>query len=242
MTLLMILVIVSYALMHTIEITSIGSRVAGRLKKRVALGTTLQQSIKTISVFLLVPFLPALGFLVESGINIDDYIMLFLLSFALSFIASITIIYKLNRVQNFFQKVFINYKSRTIPVALWKSFFNNKMNFDSEHCEPFSFNKVVIKKTLVSFIAYLFLTTGFFIAFFLAILYPENRLTLSQFTATFHGLGAVIFAFYIDPMLSRSIDTMENKEAWIKNIYSILVGRSLSYLTVIMFLIIYYLF
>tara|TARA_B100000795_G_C22758454_1_gene422530 strand:+ start:230 stop:946 length:717 start_codon:yes stop_codon:yes gene_type:complete len=238
----MIIVIVSYALMHTIEIASIGSRVAGRLKKRVALGTTLQQSIKTISVFLLVPFLPALGFLVESGILIDDYIMLFLLSFVLSFIASITMIYKLNRVQNFFQKVFINYKSRTIPVALWKSFFKNKMNFDSEHCEPFSFNKVVIKKTLVSFIAYLFLTTGFFIAFFLAILYPENRLTLSQFTATFHGFGAVIFAFYIDPMLSRSIDTMENKEAWIKNIYSILVGRSLSYLTVIMFLIIYYLF
>jgi hypothetical protein len=76
----------------------------------------------------------------------------------------------------------------------------------------------------------------------LALLYPESRLTLSQFTAFFHGFGAVIFAFYLDPMLSRSIDNSSDDISWIKNAYSILMGRILSYLTVIILLLIFILF
>jgi len=73
----------------------------------------------------------------------------------------------------------------------------------------------------------------------LAVLFPENRLTLSQFTAAFHGLGAVIFAFYLDPMLSRSIDTYSDDITWLKNVYSILLGRTLSYLAMIFLILIF---
>ena len=75
---------------------------------------------------------------------------------------------------------------------------------------------------------------GFFIAFMLAVLYPENRLTLTQFTATLHGFGAVIFAIYLDPMLSRSIDVHNDKITWITNVYSIILGRVLSYLLILL--------
>ena len=77
----------------------------------------------------------------------------------------------------------------------------------------------------------------------LAVLFPENRLTLSQFIGVFHGFGAVIFAFYLDPMLSRSIDTYSDDVTWLKNVYSILLGRVLSYLAMIISLLmfIYYL-
>ena len=108
-------------------------------------------------------------------------------------------------------------------------------------CEKFGFERVVFKKTLVSFGAYIFLITGFFIAFLLAVLFPENRLTVSQFTATFHGFGAVIFAFYLDPMLSRSIDSYVDDVSWLENIYSILLGRAISYLAMIICLSVYFL-
>ena len=97
----------------------------------------------------------------------------------------------------------------------------------------------LFKKTLVSLIAYIFLVTGYFSAFMLAVLFPENRLTLSQFTAAFHGFGAVIFAFYLDPMLSRSIDTYSDNATWLKNVYSILFGKVLSYLAMIIALLIF---
>ena len=122
----------------------------------------------------------------------------------------------------------------SIFQILTDTFYNNLKN-----CESFTFDKVIPKKTSVSFLAYIFLITGFFNAFMLAVLFPENRLTLSQFTAIFHGFGAIIFAFYLDPMLSRSIDTVTDNVSWLKNVYSILVGRVLSYFAMIIILLIF---
>jgi hypothetical protein len=242
MLILIITIVFSYFLMHAIEIASFATRVAGRVSSRVALGTTLQQTIYTTSRFLLIPMLPALGYLVESGILIKDYSLMILAAFAMSFLASVVILLNLNKFQHFFQVVFIKYSSNTIPIAVLKSFFYNKNDFKKKDCQKFSINKIIFKKTFVSFIAYLFLITGFFIAFMLAIIYPDNRLTLSQFTATFHGLGAVIFAFYLDPMLSRSIDNSQDEKSWITNIYSIMVGRALSYLAMIILMLFFILF
>jgi len=77
----------------------------------------------------------------------------------------------------------------------------------------------------------------------LSLEFLEYRLTLSQFTATFHGIGAVIVSFYLDPMLSRSIDAIEDKVIWLNNLYSILFGRVIAYLaTSVLFFTIYLLF
>ena len=100
-------------------------------------------------------------------------------------------------------------------------------------CKDFSLDMLIFKKTLVSCFAYLFIITGFFAAFMLGILFPENRLTLSQLTATFHGIGTIIFAVYLDPMLSRSIDLHHDENTWISNVYSIIMGRVISYLIVL---------
>jgi len=230
MLLFIIIVIISYVLFQAIEIASFGTRVAGRITNRTALGTTLAQTIYTASRFLLILFLPSLGYIVESGITIEDYIILVIVAFILTFIVSIIVIIKINRIQKFYQVVFHKYSKNTIPIALLKSFKPKKTDFVTHDCDEFTFEKIIIKKTLVSLLAYIFLTTGFFIAFMLSVLFPENRLTLSQFTAFFNGFGAVIFAFYLDPMLSRSIDSYSDDVTWLKNVYSILVGRALSYL------------
>jgi len=239
MILLILIVIVSYVLLHAIEIASFGSRVAGRITRRRALGTTLAQTIYTASRFLLAILLPALGYLVESGITIYNYLILVSLAFILTLLVSIFMIIKLSRLQQFYQAVFHRYTENTIPVAFVKSLVKTKTNNSAKTCEKFTFSKLVFKKTLVSFMAYIFLTTGFFVAFLLAVLFPENRLTLSQFTAVFHGFGSVIFAFYLDPMLSRSIDSNSDDETWLKNIYSILFGRMLSYFVIIVLLLIF---
>lgn len=233
------IVIFSYVLIQTIEIASFGSRVAGRIAGRVALGTTLFQTIYTASRVILIFFLPSLGYLVESGISINNYLNLVLISYILTFISSILILFKLNSFQKFFQVVFSKYARNTIPIAIIKSLFVNKDKHIEDNCEVFTSKKIILKKTLVSFLAYIFLITGFFVAFMLAVIFPENRLTLSQFTAAFHGFGAIIFAFYLDPMLSRSIDSNNDNVSWIKNVYSILLGRTLSYLVIIVILLIY---
>ena len=239
MILLTIIVIVCYVLCHTLEIASFGTRVAGRLTNRTALGTTLSQTIHTLSRFLLIFFLPTLGYIVESGITINDYLILVLVAYTLVFIVSIIMLIKLNSLQHFYQVIFAKYNDNTIPIAILKSLISKKTDLKKKGCDDFTFDKIILKKTLLSFLAYIFLTTGFFNAFMLAVLFPENRLTLSQFTAAFHGFGAVILAFYLDPMLSRSIDTYSDDVTWLKNVYSILLGRVLSYLAMIISLLVF---
>ena len=239
MILLTIIVIVSYVLLHTFEIASFGARVAGRLTNRSALGTSLSQTVYMTADFFIIFFLPTLGYIVESGITIHDYLTLVLIAYSLTFLVSILILIKLNGLQHFYQVVFIKYTDNTIPIAILKSLVSKKTDLNLKDCERFTFDKIIIKKSLVSFLAYIFLITGFFNAFMLAVLFPENRLTLSQLTAAFHGFGGVILSFYLDPMLSRSIDTYSDNSTWLKNVYSILFGRILSYLAIIIALLIF---
>ena len=233
------IVVLSFFSMHFIEMTSFGSRVAGRVVNRVALGTTLQLSIFTLSRAFLIPFLPVLGYLVETEILKQDYLILAISSYLLTLVFSIVILLKMNKFQLFFQKIFINYDNSSIPKAFIKTLLNYDTNYELKAFENFSYDRVIVKKTFVSSIAYLFLISGFYIAFFLAIIYPDNRLTLTQFTASFHGVGAIIVATYIDPMLSRSIDINDDQKSWINNIYSILLGRVLSYVLIIFLLLLF---
>ena len=242
---LVILAILCYFTMQTIELVSFGSRVAGKVSGNLALGTTLHHSIYVGSRFFLVPFLPILAFLVETGISLKDYLMLVFLALLVTSLMSIFILLRFNFFQTFFQIVFSKYAlSSTIPLALMKSVFGLNTKYDfTKNCEKFSIKLISLKKVIVSFIAYSFLVTGFFVAFLLAIIFPEYQLTLSQSTAFFHGFGAILVAFYLDPMLSRSMDNRKNNQIWLINAYSIILGRVMSYIVFcVVFLIIYIIF
>ena len=227
--------------MHIIETASFGARAAGRLINRPALGTTIHHSLFTGSRFFLVLLLPILGYLIESGISVDSYSNIIVLSLLLTFICSLIVLFRFNYIQHFFQKIFVLYKDSSIPIAFFKSFFKAKqLELSFKDIEKLSVHKLIFKKMFVSFVAYTFLGTGFFISFYLALSFPEYRLTLSQFTAVFHGFGAIIVSFYLDPMLSRSIDQIDNDTLWLNNLYSILVGRVISYLFASIIFFIFY--
>ena len=240
-----IIVVFCYVSMHLIETASFGSRAAGRLSNNLALGTTIHYSLYTASRFMLVFLLPGLGFLVESGIDFQGYFAIAISSLIISSIFSYLILVKFNSIQFFFQKVFIAYKHSSIPMAFYKAIFNSS-KFDNVTLElnsNFSLKAFSVKKLVIAFCAYCFLSSGFFVSFLLAMEFTEYRLTFSQFTAAFHGIGALIVSFYLDPMLSRSIDFVQNKDEWLMDLYSIVFGRVLAYLaTSLMFLICYFLF
>jgi len=224
--------IISYILLQAIETVSFGSRVAGRVVAMHALGTTLQQSLFTGSRLFLVFLLPTLAYLVEKKLDMVLYSGLVITSLFLSFLIACFVLVKLNSFQKIFQKIFTLYEEQHMPVAIMKVIFG-KSKIDSKSLTSipdFSMTHVIQKKTMVSFIAYTFLTTGFFVTFLLALVFFEYRLTLSQLSAFFHGVGAIIVGFYLDPMLSRSIDTIEDDQSWLMNVYSIFLGRVLSYL------------
>jgi len=220
-----------YTTMQFIETVSFGSRVAGKLTNRLSLGTTLQHSIFVTSRLFLPPLLLSLSFLIESNLSIQLFLLIstFLTFFA--FFASFLVLLKFNYFQLLFQRLFIGYQSNTIPIAIIKVMFGKKHKLNHVNLEVVpKMRSLSLTKIITSGLAYFFLSTGFLVAFSLAILIPEYRMTMSQLTSAFHGVGAIILAMYLDPMISRSLDVEFENSEWIENIYSIFIGRLLAYL------------
>ena len=231
MTYLVIVVTICYVLMQFVETVSFSARIAGKLTKSLALGTTLQLSIFTMSRLFLPPILIAMSYMIESELSIQLFLMVTFTITILAFVSSLLVLFNLNSFQSLFQKLFFFYQSHSIPISIIKVLTRKeglKHRVDLEY-RP-KLKSLPFKKVVASCFSYFFLSTGFLIAFSLAILIPEYRMTMSQLTTAFHGIGAVFLAMYIDPMMSRSLDVELKNNYWVDNIYSILVGRVLSYL------------
>ena len=226
---LFILVVVSFSLLQIIEVFSFSSRVAGKYKNSMALGYTLQQAFFTASRGLLLLFLPSIAFLVESKISVQDYSLTSSLSLFISAVASFWLLIKLNSSQLFFQKVIFHCQKNRVPKSVYLALFQNNSDLINVYV-TFNIKKINFKKFLTSFFAYFFLSSGFFLVFFLASIFSEYRLTLSQITPLFHGIGAILVAFYLDPMLSKSIDVENDSVLWLRNIYTVIFGRVVSFL------------
>ena len=232
-----------YAFMQFIETASFGSRVAGKLVNRLSLGTTLQHSIFTVSRLFLPPLLLSLSFLIESNLSIQLFLLIAIVLTIAAFFTSLLVLINFNYFQLLFQRLFIQYEFNTIPVAIVNVFFGKKNEFNQINLEAIpKIRSLSLKKIAISSFAYFFLSTGFLIAFSLAILIPEYRMTISQSATIFHGIGAIILAMYIDPMISRSLDVELENFNWIENVYSIFVGRLLAYLFASIVFLAFYLY
>jgi len=222
---------VCYTLMQFIEAASFGSRVAGKLTNRLSLGSSLQHTFFTISRLFLPPLLFSLSFMIESDLSIQLFLMIAFFLTISAFIASLVVFLNFNYFQLLFQKLFIRYQDNSIPVAIFKVFLGKKITFNMVDMETIPKIKTLsIKKIFSAVVAYFFLTTSFLIAFSFAILIPDYRMTMSQLTSIFQGVGALILTMYIDPMIGRSLDTKLENINWVNNICSIFIGRLLSYL------------
>jgi hypothetical protein len=184
-----------------------------------------------MSRLFLPPLLLALSYMIESDLSIQLFLLIAMTLVFSAFLSSLLVLSNLNSFQGLFQKLFFFYQTNSIPISILNVLSKKKnltTKIDLEY-RP-KLKHLSLKKLLTSCFSYFFLSTGFLIAFSLAILIPEYRMTMSQLATVFHGVGAVFLAMYIDPMMSRSLDIELQNNHWIDNIYSILVGRILSYL------------
>jgi hypothetical protein len=230
---LVLIALTFYVAMQFFETVSFGSRLAGKLVNRLSLGTTLQHSIYTASRIFLPPLLLSLSYLIESGFNIKFFLITSAVLVSTAFLASLAVFLKFNYFQSLFQHIFKLYDDcGSVPIAILRLLFFKKIKKrEAKNIESTpKLNSLSLRKIMASAFAYFFLSTGFLISFSIAILIPEYRMTVSQLTTVFHGIGAMILAMYIDPMICNSLDASIKSEKWLENIYSIFIGRLLAYL------------
>ena len=80
-----------------------------------------------------------MGYIVEYGISLKNYLIIVTVSFVLAFIISIFMLIRLTIFQIFFQHVFNHYSINTIPVALFTSLTQNnelKIAYEANTTKP----------------------------------------------------------------------------------------------------------
>ena len=126
MTYFFLIVLFCYIFMQFIETVSFGSRLAGKLVNRLSLGTTLQHSIYIASRLFLPPLLLSLSFLIESNLSIQLFLLTSIILTITAFFTSLLVLINFNYFQLLFQRLFVQYESNTIPIAIVKVFFWKK--------------------------------------------------------------------------------------------------------------------
>ena len=221
-----------YSSLHFLDTISMCSNIAGKLTNNISQGAIYQKSISVGARLFLPPVLIILSLLIEHNISTSLFFLIAAIHTFSAFLTTIISIYKINFYQQIFQRSFFYRQNLTLPVSLFKAVFVSKSKCPKsiEFKNKISFSKTRRKKLYVSIVSYFFLGTGFLLSFAIATVYSEFRMTISQLTSVFHGIGAIILSFYIDPFLSKSIDTVKRNEKWIDNLSSIFFGRLIAYL------------
>ena len=106
---LFIIAAFSYVFIQFVEIVSFGSRVAGKLTDRLALGVTLQHSISIISRLFLPPLLLSMSLMIESDIAIRSFFIISIILTMSAFFVSIIILFKFNYLSSTFAPASSNF-------------------------------------------------------------------------------------------------------------------------------------
>jgi hypothetical protein len=218
--------ILFFALAHLFSALSLFARIAGKLSSKPYLSQSLEKILQLLSMVCIALFAPLLAFVTESVYSTEHYLLMVALSQTFS---AILLVYA--------------YRYR-VKILIWMhsgmSAFEHKSHILMElyrSLKTQTTSKIIIDENAVSrkckyFVSGLgsniFLASGFFVGFYLASLYPDQRLTLAQLAVFIHGLGAVIQSLYADPALGRSLDNSE-RTFWWSAFFSYYWGRLSAY-------------
>ena len=139
----------------------------------------------------------------------------------------------INLLVRLFIRIIANYETkRSMPRAILSTLRNGLVH-QAQNPPVWTISLVTKKRKkyfLSASVAYMPATSGFFIGFFLALLFPENRLAFAQSAVFIHGMGIVMLSLYVWPPLSSALDASENPEVWTPAVVSYMLGRLSTYL------------
>lgn len=229
-----------YSIMLTIEFISAFSRVAGYILAKNAISYTLQNSVMATTRFFSMALLPTLGFLIDKDIDRGLYLSMVLISFFSTGVGSLIVLYFRLEIITFFYSLIENYsKTSRLVYSFYVSFRSDFKNNSIENYCNLKEVKPEFSIIFNTFIIYTVHSLGIFITFYLALLYPDNKVMITQTTGVINAIGTLLLTLKLEPMLSISIEKRSNYKELFFNIF---ITRVLIFMLISpsFFLMIYY--
>lgn len=222
-----LLIPVLFGAIHALEFTAILARIAGISTNNNVLGYSIQQAVYVGTRLFSLMLLPVLGFIVDRAVPVHTFQIMVFVSLLAAAVASVLVFAAKKYVVIYFQRVINAYlKSQNFIGAF---VFNRHVSpGQSAIFEKLSFGRVFripgAKKILFqSSVVYAIYGTGMFLAFYFALLTPEYRASISQLSGIINGFGAVLLTFFVEPRISRGIDSKSKHASDL--VIAMLLGR-----------------
>lgn len=224
--LIILLCILFFGLAHFFVNLGIFFRIAGSRSKAPYISHSIEKFFQLVSTACLAVFTPSLAFITEAIFSTQNYILLVCIAQFFSFLLVGFLIISRDSILSW-ALLFIDISThdRHFYLRVFSSFVAHLDLFSSK---VFNYRKVSGRFLLIGFLISFFSGSGFFAAFFLASIYPDYRLTLSQSAIVIHGFGILLQSLYADPALARIQETKSSTD-WEYFFISYLLGRSLAF-------------
>jgi len=176
-----------------------------------------------VTRFFIVILLPLIGFSIDSGSSKESFILLAHTSLILATGFGVISLVMANMLLKYFGRVvngfasggnFIGSFIRPAPTAEFQKLpkFRDMIK-----------NNAAIRTFWQSNIVYLIYSTGLFISFYFALIFPDYSVSISQMSGVVNAFGAVLLTFLVEPRISRSIDRTEDNP--VELIFALYWGR-----------------
>jgi len=221
---LSVLVVVSFGVIHFIEVASFLARVAGVENGDRALAYALQNAVFMATRFFSMLLLPVLGLLIDLQIEREHYLLIVVSALLSAFLFSLCAVLLRGRLVSYFKWSIGEVKKGR---SLLGSIFKAPINFwRVEPCDVPLAGRLgsLVRDPICYFSAIIFsiYSLSVFVSFYFGLLFSDYRTSISQLSAITNAFAAVLLTFYVEPKISVAIDS-DNKP--IDKIFSLLMGR-----------------
>lgn len=218
-------IIMLFAMIHFIEFSSYYARIAGIRTDYKLVSYTLQQTTFVMTRFFFVFLMPIIGYIIDKKISKNDYVLIVIFSLTLASFSYLLSFLMRNRIIYFFTQVIYQF---TNGKGFLTSFFSGLINsiivkkseLEKRKGDLLRINKKVAIFSSIIFCCY---SIAVFLSFYFALLYYDLRATIGQTSGVINALATLILTFYIEPKISKSIDSKSDNAEY--EIYSLLLGR-----------------
>jgi len=196
------------------ETLGIWARVQGAFNDEPTTGYSTHVRIATTGRFFILVSAPALGYLVDSGINQSQIALIGVYTFSIIFLSILL-----------FLKYGIQHFGKIYKIMNRKK---NIVDIDENLLKTFEIDKIFF---IWVFLSFAFTSTGVILVNYFATIFSDLRAMIVQMSAVITMFGTLIHVFLIDPKLSGAADN--DKELLLRYIISFLYSRAIASIVLI---------
>lgn len=220
------IVVFSFSIIHGIEVTSFLSRLTGVVVGKKSLAYSLQNAVFMLTRFFIMALMPILGLIVDVGVEKKSYLIMVFSALLGASILSILVIALRGKVISAFKSIIEDsIKGKSLIVSLIKFpiyfFSNNEVVVKLP-----DFNTILKNKIFwFSAIVFCIYSVSTFIVFYVGLIFPDYRTSISQLSGIMNAFATVLLTFWIEPKISLEIDKENNIKKSSEMIIILLMGR-----------------